>query len=234
MSLGRFEFQLERVSGEKVETEALLSDLKRVAALSSVYKVTQGVYTSHGRYDVSTVIRRFGTWNNALTEADLQISNVVNFSDELLFGNILNLWQLYGRQPRRSWLALPPSTISQSPYKRRFGSWKKALQCFVDYANGNPDSQNREESSTVTSVTCKRTPRDPSLRLRWRILNRDRFVCRNCGASPAKGHDVELQVDHIVPWSKGGETVLDNLQTLCSKCNLGKSNEQWPFDDPVV
>ncbi|MFZ6816453.1 HNH endonuclease [Undibacterium sp. Rencai35W] len=28
----------------------------------------------------------------------------------------------------------------------------------------------------------------------------------------------------MVPWSKGGETVLANLQTLCSVCNLGKSN----------
>ncbi len=31
-------------------------------------------------------------------------------------------------------------------------------------------------------------------------------------------------IDHIKPWSKGGETVLENLQTLCATCNLGKSN----------
>ena len=36
--------------------------------------------------------------------------------------------------------------------------------------------------------------------------------------------NVELHVDHIKPWSKGGETVLENLQTLCATCNLGKSN----------
>lgn len=35
---------------------------------------------------------------------------------------------------------------------------------------------------------------------------------------------VELHVDHIMPWAKGGEIVLENLQTLCSKCNLGKSD----------
>jgi 5-methylcytosine-specific restriction endonuclease McrA len=33
---------------------------------------------------------------------------------------------------------------------------------------------------------------------------------------------VELHVDHVTPWSKGGETTLANLQTLCNKCNLGK------------
>jgi 5-methylcytosine-specific restriction endonuclease McrA len=35
---------------------------------------------------------------------------------------------------------------------------------------------------------------------------------------------VELHVDHILPWSKDGETVEENLQTKCSKCNLGKGN----------
>lgn len=43
-------------------------------------------------------------------------------------------------------------------------------------------------------------------------------------ASPAKDSTVELHVDHIIPWAKGGETVMDNLQTLCSKCNWGKSD----------
>ena len=60
--------------------------------------------------------------------------------------------------------------------------------------------------------------------LRWHVLQRDRFTCCACGASPALTLGVELHVDHIVPWSKGGETVLENLQTLCSVCNLGKSN----------
>ena len=66
--------------------------------------------------------------------------------------------------------------------------------------------------------------RDPSTRLRFEVLFRDKFTCRFCGASPTKDPSVTLHIDHIVPWSKGGETALDNLQTLCSKCNLGKSD----------
>ena len=65
-----------------------------------------------------------------------------------------------------------------------------------------------------------RTGRDPSLRLRWHVLQRDRFTCRACGTSPALSLGVELHVDHIVAWSKGSETVLENLQTLCSVCNF--------------
>ena len=55
-------------------------------------------------------------------------------------------------------------------------------------------------------------------------MHRDNFKCCKCGKSPAKDPSVELHVDHIIPWAKGGETVLENLQTLCSDCNLGKSD----------
>ncbi len=64
-------------------------------------------------------------------------------------------------------------------------------------------------------------------RLRAIVLIRDNCICRMCGASPAKDQKVVLRVDHIQPWSKGGEgeTELDSLQTLCSVCNIGKSDE---------
>lgn len=69
-----------------------------------------------------------------------------------------------------------------------------------------------------------RTSRVINAQLRYKILKRDNFKCCACGATPAKDPSVELQVDHIKPWSKGGETVEDNLQTLCQKCNYGKSD----------
>lgn len=56
--------------------------------------------------------------------------------------------------------------------------------------------------------------------LRFKVLLRDGFVCRYCGAAAAEG--VRLQVDHVVPWSQGGRTVLDNLRTACGPCNRGK------------
>jgi len=57
-------------------------------------------------------------------------------------------------------------------------------------------------------------------RLRYQILKRDRR-CVLCGVGPK---EARLEVDHIVPRSKGGSNELTNLQTLCDGCNRGKSN----------
>ncbi|MFM8341298.1 MAG: HNH endonuclease [Methylomonas sp.] len=134
---------------------------------------------------------------------------------------MLSLWQHFGRQPRRSELAKVPSTISQGPYNRRFSSWTAALEAFVEYAN---DSATVPVPVVSNNKNQQKTGRDPSLRLRWHVLQRDRFTCCACGTSPAITAGVELHIDHILLWSKGGETILANLQTLCSACNLGKSN----------
>ena len=56
--------------------------------------------------------------------------------------------------------------------------------------------------------------------LRYKILARDK-KCLLCGNGPA---DAPLEVDHIIPRSKGGSNDLSNLQTLCRPCNQGKSN----------
>lgn len=213
-------FKLTRVSGAPVSDEQLLADLRGVAARLSKSTVGQKEYRRVGTYDDSTVTRRFGSWNNGLRLAGLDTANELDLSDEQLFDNILGLWAHYGRQPRRRDLLLPPSKVSQSPYSRRFGSWGAALAAFVEYAERTAE----EPEVAGPAAQAKRTPRDPSLRLRFRVMQRDRFTCCACGASPAATPGVELHVDHIVPWSRGGETTIDNLQTLCSRCNLGKSN----------
>ena len=75
-----------------------------------------------------------------------------------------------------------------------------------------------------TRINSKNKSRAISDKLRYTVLKRDNFKCCACGASPAKDPSVELHIDHIIPWSKGGETVIENLQTLCSRCNIGKSD----------
>jgi diadenosine tetraphosphate (Ap4A) HIT family hydrolase len=53
------------------------------------------------------------------------------------------------------------------------------------------------------------------------VLKESGGRCALCGATKKER---PLQVDHIKPRSKGGKTVYENLQVLCSKCNPAKSN----------
>jgi len=216
-------YKLERVSGQPVSDEEILEDLKKCANQFEDGKLTIKKYKEIGKYNDTTVSRRFGTWNNALKVADVSFNNEIYISEEKLFENILNLWEYYGRQPRRSELAFSPSQISQSPYNRIFGSWTNALESFIKYIN---ETGQELEIVSISKSKTHKTSRDPSLRLRWKVLKRDNFTCRSCGLSPIKNTGIELHVDHIIPWSKGGETVEENLQTLCNKCNLGKSNTE--------
>lgn len=213
-------FVLERVQGAHVSTEELLADLCRVGSLLEVGVVSQRIYAEHGKYHATTVARRFGSWNKAIAAAGLNAANIINYPDAVLFENMMRLWEHYGRQPRQSELALPPSEISGGPYKRRFRTWQAALESFVTYAN----AEDAQIVAGGVNEAVRRGSRDPSLRLRFRVLKRDDFKCRACGGSPATKPGLNLHVDHIVPWSVGGETIEDNLQALCELCNLGKSN----------
>jgi hypothetical protein len=213
-------FRLERVQGAPVADQELLADMRCAAQLAGTDVLSQRLYTEFGRYDPTTASRRFGSWNKAVVAAGLQIANEINISDERLFENIILLWEHYGRQPRRAELASLPSRISWGAYRRRFASWMDALTQFVTYAN----AQEVRLPDQVEARTGHRTSRDPSLRMRFRMLKRDNFSCRACGASPALVPGLSLHVDHIRAWSLGGETTDENLQTLCEPCNLGKSN----------
>lgn len=59
-------------------------------------------------------------------------------------------------------------------------------------------------------------------KLRQQIKERDHYTCKLCGASIEKEPNLLLEIDHIVPVSKGGLTTEDNLQTLCWRCNRSK------------
>ena len=69
-----------------------------------------------------------------------------------------------------------------------------------------------------------------SKKIRFEVFKRDSFKCQYCGRMAP---DVVLQVDHIVPVSKGGTNDMLNLVTSCKECNLGKGNRELN-DDSIV
>lgn len=59
-------------------------------------------------------------------------------------------------------------------------------------------------------------------KLREEIKKRDNYTCCNCNLSIKDEPNLLLEIDHIIPLSKGGITTETNLQTLCWKCNRTK------------
>lgn len=214
--------------------EDVINDLKRVANILGVKTLTAKEYNVYGEYYSTTLLRRYGSWNAVLKLAGMEVNLNRNFSDEELFEEIERIWILLGRQPTTTDIKNGISIFSLNSFARRFGGWRGALQAFVEYINNENDvsyddkeieSQNKHREPFIRDNKKQhKTSRDINLRLRFLVMQRDHFRCCACGASPAKDSSIELHIDHIIPWSKGGETTIDNLQTLCSKCNLGKSD----------
>jgi hypothetical protein len=81
------------------------------------------------------------------------------------------------------------------------------------------------ESKLTASTFAKEQRLLMTRKLRDFIKNRDNFTCCNCGNSSHVEPNLLLEIDHIIPVSKGGCTVENNLQTLCWKCNRAKSDK---------
>jgi 5-methylcytosine-specific restriction endonuclease McrA len=215
--------------------EALLDDMRRCAKLLERDTLTLTEYGETGKAHPSTIQRRFGSWVKALDLAGLRPSrSKIGISDDDLFNDIKNLWVALGRQPRYSEMRAPATQFSADTFSARFGSWSDGLARFVGWVNSDntEDAQTQIAASSdiaalrkdAVGVAKRRTRREISDRQRFRTLVRDGFRCQSCGVSPLTKPGTELHVDHVVPWSKGGETVDENLGTKCQQCNLGKGN----------
>jgi 5-methylcytosine-specific restriction endonuclease McrA len=211
-----------------VKDKELLSDLKRVAKELGKNKVSRDDYERLGKYSAGLVRTRFITWNRAIEMAGLKPVMYKGLSPKQLFDNFEDIWMREKRQPRPSDIKNGNSRYSITPYIRAFGSWRKALVAFVEYINNGrvitiPKAKRRSKHDA--SVRRKaRSRKNVPKRLRYMVLERDCYKCRVCGRSPASEPGVKLHIDHVIPWSKGGETLAENLQTLCAECNIGKSN----------
>ena len=226
MSEFKFEIKLRR---KNVPDAELLEDIKSVAEKLGLVSLTAVQYGELGNFGTTTILRRFGSWHQALESAGLTIVHNVNINEDALLENIADVWRNLGRQPfgREMEKSAGFSKYSLGTYESRFGSWNKTLERFIEYIK-NSDTAN-PASKGPTKKTEKIVQRNSTLRkINWRqravVLIRDNCICKMCGASPAKNPEVVLHVDHIIPWSKGGETKIYNLQTLCSVCNIGKSD----------
>ena len=202
-----------------ISDDELLADLRAVATNLGALTLPQQKYRALGHYSTTAIKRRFGTWNAAVAAAGLGEASRRDISSTDLVDNLRDVWMKLGRQPRKREMVKPFSRYTHHPYSERHGGWVNAIRAFLVFVE-----QAEQPRSSAGEPPLARGPRDPSLRLRFLVMRRDSFKCRHCGKSPAMHPGLELHVDHVVAWSKGGVTAAENLQTLCSNCNLGKSD----------
>lgn len=229
------------LSETRIPENELLADMRRVASELKKDAMTIAEYDEHGKFGSSAICKRFGGWNKAKEAANLKIGRLYNSTDEDFYENIFEVWQTLGRQPKYQEMTAPLSKLNISSYERKFGTWRVALENFIEYINSKEDviySKPAPPKELIDIPTPKtpvqnkkvsknqRTNRTANLRQRFRVMKRDGFKCVLCGASPAMNPGCVLHIDHIIPWSRGGETIEENLRTLCSTCNLGRSNQE--------
>lgn len=219
----------------RLSNDDLIAEMKRVYAQIGRAELTTVDFDHHSAITSSVAARsRFGSWKNALKTAGIPQSRgaTKGWTEEACFENIAAVWAQLGRQPMYKEMFAPPSTINGKAYEYRWGTWRKSLRAFVVWASGDgkedysesrpelPSAESLPKSSVIQRAEEDRRTVGP--RLRFRVLQRDRFKCVACGRSPATHLNVVLHADHIHPVALDGKTVFENLQTLCESCNLGK------------
>lgn len=214
-----------------IPDKELLTDLHKTALRLGKKYISKTEYDRDGIYSADTITKRFKGWKQALFKAGLEyIKKNKKTSDELYY-ELKRVWDLLGRQPVYGEMCPPLSMYYARTYADHFGTWNRALAEFVKAVNEENPVSFKDAAlikETKRNIPDKEHPVKCiiSKSMRFDVLQRDNFKCVLCGASPADNPKVKLHVDHIFPKSKGGKSIIDNLQTLCSECNLGKAAKQ--------
>lgn len=228
------DYKFERSRIDKISKEEIIKELRRVAELFNYTRFGWREFDNVSKLCKSYCVKRnFGSWNKALDSigVPLKEKNRRRFSSHDLFIEMERIWKTLQHRPSRiEWETSQPK-ISYNTYKKYFGNWTNACLKFIEYKMGEDihlrvDIESASEVSTQKETRIiRKQKRDVPLRLRLKVLQRDGFRCVLCGRSPAVDRGVVLHIDHILPVAKDGATKLENLQTLCKECNLGKSDK---------
>jgi hypothetical protein len=127
---------------------------------------------------------------------------------------------------RGIWFGMPVCGLAEdmdTQFKKREGFFycdeKKCSECIYYEPLNNGKQVLQTKRDTIGS------------KLRHEVFKRDGYKCKECGTTNKEGI---LHCDHITPISQGGTDELSNLQTLCNKCNLAKSNKKWEKKEDVT
>jgi hypothetical protein len=221
---------------DRLSDEAIKAELERVAKHFGYRKFSRHEFDSvSDQCKGSVVIDRFGSWKSALDQLGVDLKPHRNTRrDQIPKADLLKelgrVWSNLGHRPSKTEWDASDTRYSYTTYKTRFGGWLNACGEYVEFSDDDipyeaPSDIDRSVKIDRSTEILQENKRNIPLKLRLNVFQRDNFRCIYCGKSPATNHGVTLHVDHITAFSKGGETVIDNLQTLCNECNWGKGGD---------
>jgi hypothetical protein len=220
-----FRFEIDRV-----KTHASKAEI--VASLREYGRLHQCETFGMREYDIwkkrlvtsDTIRRQFGSWAKALQDAGFRAVRGQKVDPAAMVEAFRACWKEQRSVPSlrqlEAFLERKKYPFRVKTYGTFFGGLGRLAKRIVQTQNGE-----LSEADLLRRIESERLTRPPiSQRLRYAILKRDREQCVKCGASPKKNSEVTLEVDHIIPFAKGGTNDPTNLQTLCWSCNQGKTD----------
>lgn len=224
--MDRSQLTLERRRVDALPREVIVDELRRVAKQLGGRRFSRRDFDRHATAcKGSVVLSHFGSWAAALSAIGIPLRDYQadrkQITNAQLLTKLARVWNELGHRPSKLEWEASDAAYSYTTYKQRFGGWVNASAALVsgDIEIGPPAVESTPRPPAKPPVERNRTV---PLKLRLRVLTRDKFRCVLCGRTPAINPGTVLHVDHIVPFSDKGLTVESNLRTLCEQCNWGK------------
>lgn len=225
MSDENFRYSIDRIRSQFSRAD-LVDSLKRYSQVHGDPRFGMRDYDSWGdRLASSDTIRRyFETWGKALQAAGMRTVRGHKIDPRAMVEAFKTCWRQRKSVPSvkqlEVFLEKGNYPFRYKSYLNFWGGLGKLAELVVEFERGDiAESQlcKRQKSRAVLG-------RSISLKLRHTVLQRDGHRCVKCGADPRQDKSVRLEVDHIIPVSRGGSSEMSNLQTACFACNQGKKN----------
>ena len=187
--------------------ELILAFRDEIEYFLSVRKANELIYENY--------VCSFNSFQTEMTEEECSLCNISfdtfqNMEDKISRSLFLHI-------PRRFAMKF---IVGFTPEKDKKRPSKTIILSYIQLEKELEAISQRERIMETEEYTRKRERGKMTPSLRYDILKRDGFRCCVCGNKASE--NVILEVDHIIPISKGGTTEYSNLQTLCRDCNRGK------------
>lgn len=221
-----YTFKIDNVKSTKLSRADIIAKLKEFYIIKNYQLFTREEWDKWKNKPISSsqIHNLFDSWTDALQKAGIRASRPGRKKPVQMIDIFKSVWKECDGVPSRKSLDNYLRKIS-APYTWRsyatyFGGIGRLAKRIVEHQEG------KITYNELCAPFKSRKKRDIIPKgLRYAVLKKDNEQCVKCGASPKKA-DVVLEVDHIIPWSKGGPTELSNLQTLCDRCNRGKKDKE--------